>query len=163
MAVRVFIGLGSNLDEPIQQIKTALDALEQHSDLNLVQYSCLYKSDPMGPQDQPDYINAVAEVTTRLASEPLLNELQTIENTQGRVRKTRWGARTLDLDILLYGNEVIDSERLIVPHCGIAQRNFVIYPLSELVNDDFNIPSLGEIKNLLKQCSSQGIQRLNKA
>ena len=114
----------------------------------------------MGPQDQPDYINAVVEVSTALAAEQLLDELQKIEQEQGRVRKERWGARTLDLDILLYGNEVINTERLIVPHSGISERNFVLYPLRDLVDLNFVISGLGTMSELLSACPMDGINRL---
>ena len=114
----------------------------------------------MGPQDQPDYINAVIKISTNLTAEHLLDELQNIENKQGRVRKQRWGARTLDLDLLLYGDDVINTERLIVPHSGISERNFVLYPLNELVDVNFEIPSLGKISKLLAACPMTGITRL---
>jgi len=158
---KVFIGLGSNLNEPLAQLKKALAALKKMHDSHFIKVSHFYRSLPMGPQDQPDYINAVAELKTKLSAEQLLDALQTIENEQGRVRQQRWGARTLDLDILLYGNEVINTERLTVPHYGMKERNFVLYPLSELINGDFNIPSMGTMKELLASCSIDGLQRLD--
>lgn len=158
---KVFIGLGSNLDEPLSQIKEAIEQLKQIQSVDFISVSSFYSSAPMGPQDQPDYINAVAEVSTSLGAEQLLDELQEIENKQGRVRLQRWGARTLDLDILLYGEEVINTERLTVPHSGISERNFVLYPLSDLVDPDFKLPMLGEISELLKACPMTGIKRLS--
>jgi len=158
---KVFIGLGSNLDEPLAQLKKALAALKKMNDSQLINVSHFYRSLPMGPQDQPDYINAVAELKTKLSAEQLLGALQKIENEQGRVRQQRWGPRTLDLDILLYGNEVINTERLTVPHYGMKERNFVLYPLSELINGDFNIPNMGTMKELLASCSIDGLQRLD--
>jgi 2-amino-4-hydroxy-6-hydroxymethyldihydropteridine diphosphokinase len=157
----VFIGLGSNLDEPLLQVKKAIEQLKQIETLNFINVSNLYSSVPMGPQDQPDYINAVVEATTSLSAEQLLDELQAIENNQGRVRSERWGARTLDLDILLYGDEIINTERLTVPHSGISERNFVLYPLSDLVDSDFKLPKLGKISDLLTACPMTGIQRLS--
>lgn len=157
----VFIGLGSNLDDPLFQLNKAVEHLKQLETLTFINISNFYSSPPMGPQDQPDYINAVVEVTTKLTAEQLLDALQNIENIQGRVRSQRWGARTLDLDILLYGNEVINTERLIVPHSGISERNFVLYPLSDLVDSDFQIPGLGEISELLAACPMTGLTRLN--
>lgn len=159
---KVFIGLGSNLDEPLLQVKEAIEQLKQLESLSFINVSDLYSSAPMGPQDQPDYINAVVEVATTLRAEQLLDELQTIENKQGRVRRQRWGARTLDLDILLYGDEIINTERLTVPHSGISERNFVLYPLSDLVDSDFKLPKLGKISDLLTTCPMTGIKRLSK-
>ncbi len=156
----VFIGLGSNLDEPLSQLNKAIEQLKQLKTLTFIKASNFYSSPPMGPQDQPDYINAVVKVKTNLTAEQLLDELQKIENKHGRVRKQRWGARTLDLDILLFGNEEINSERLIVPHCGISERNFVLYPLSDLVDLNFKIPSLGVMSELLAACSISGLTRL---
>lgn len=158
---KVFIGLGSNLDAPLSQLKKAIEGLKQLKALNFISASGFYYSSPMGPQDQPDYINAVVEVSTTLSAEQLLDELQKIEHEQGRIRKQHWGARTLDLDILLYGNEVINSERLIVPHSGISQRNFVLYPLQDLVESNFKIPLLGKISELLAACPMDGIKRLS--
>ena len=156
----VFIGLGSNLDEPLLQIKSAVASLKEINDTKFISLSSNYRSAPMGPQDQPDYINAVAKVDTNLSAENFLDELQNIENKQGRVRKQHWGARTLDLDILLYSNEVISTERLTVPHIGISERNFVLLPLNDLVDDDFEIPSVGKISELLAACPMTGIKRL---
>lgn len=158
---KVFIGLGSNLDEPLSQLKKAIDSLRQSENIELRNVSSFYSSSPMGPQDQPDYINAVVELSTELSAENLLDCLQKIENQQGRVRSERWGARTLDLDILLYGDEVINTARLIVPHCGISERDFVLYPLRDLVDEDFGIPNAGKIKQLLVLCPITGIRRLD--
>ncbi len=129
----VYIGLGSNLSDPKQQIQIALDALTQLKCSEITLVSSLYFSRPMGPQDQPDYMNAVVALTTTLVPLALLDELQAIENKSGRVRKdNRWGARILDLDILLYDNEVINNERLTVPHYGLELREFVLLPLAEI-------------------------------
>lgn len=159
----VFVGLGSNLDEPLLQIKRAIASLKEIKDTKFISVSSNYRSAPMGPQDQPDYINAVVKLDTNLSAENFLDELQSIENKQGRVRNQRWGARTLDLDILLYGDNLINTERLTVPHIGISERNFVLYPLSDLVDDDFEIPGIGKINELLAVCSVEGITRLAEA
>ncbi|MCK4863791.1 MAG: 2-amino-4-hydroxy-6-hydroxymethyldihydropteridine diphosphokinase [Gammaproteobacteria bacterium] len=159
----VFIGLGSNLDEPLSQLNKAIERLKQLKTLTFIKASNFYSSPPMGPQDQPDYINAVVEVKTNLMAEQLLDELQKIENDQGRIRTQHWGARTLDLDILLFGKDVINSERLIVPHCGISERNFVLYPLSDLLDSNFKIPGLGGINDLLADCPMTGLIRLTEA
>ena len=160
--INVFVGLGSNLDEPLLQLKTAINSLKKINKTELLDVSHYYLSEPMGPQDQPDYINAVAKLSTNLSAEQMLDELQSIENNQGRRRTKRWGARTLDLDILLYGNEIINSERLIVPHYGMKDRNFVLYPLKDLVEDNFEIPGLGYINELLATNSMTGLSRLDK-
>ncbi|MDH5600264.1 MAG: 2-amino-4-hydroxy-6-hydroxymethyldihydropteridine diphosphokinase [Gammaproteobacteria bacterium] len=157
----VFIGLGSNLDNPLSQLKAAIEHIKQVNAIKLVAVSGFYSSAPMGPQDQPDYINAVIEISTSLEAELLLDELQKIENEQGRVRKERWGARTLDLDILLYGDEVITSKRLTVPHSGISERNFVLYPLQDLVDANFKIPGLGKLGELVASCPVESLKRLS--
>ena len=161
--ITVFLGIGSNLDDPLSQLKKAVESLKHVKNSKLINVSSFYSSAPMGPQDQPDYINAVVEMTTSLNAEQLLDELQKIENKQGRVRSQRWGARTLDLDILLYGNELINTKRLTVPHIGIRDRSFVLYPLSDLVDMDFDIPGLGKMSILLAACPMDGIKRLSEA
>lgn len=127
-----YIALGSNLHTPLEQLKRALNALAQLPQTQLMAVSSFYRSKPLGPQDQPDYLNAAVEISTALSPLALLDELQRIENEQGRVRLRRWGERTLDLDILLYGDEVIQSERLTVPHYDMHNREFVIVPLVEI-------------------------------
>ena len=120
--IDAYIALGANLENPYQQLLQAIEHLKQ---LPLSEWGCvspLYSSSPMGPQDQPDYVNGVAYIRTSLNPHQLLDELQKIELTQGRVRKSeRWGPRTLDLDLLLYGQQVIQDERLIVPHYGMKE------------------------------------------
>ena len=129
---KVYIALGSNLANPQAQLTAALQALNALSDSRLTAVSSFYQSKPLGPQDQPDYVNAVACLETSLAPLALLDELQRIEHEQGRVRLRRWGERTLDLDILLYADHIIQSERLTVPHYDMRQREFVIIPLTEI-------------------------------
>ncbi|KZN47502.1 2-amino-4-hydroxy-6-hydroxymethyldihydropteridine diphosphokinase [Pseudoalteromonas luteoviolacea] len=129
----VYIGLGANLYEPLAQLNKAVEALRNHSDIKDMVVSSFYGSKPMGPQDQPDYVNAVARFSTTLEPEHLLDQLQMIEQQQGRVRKEqRWGPRTLDLDILLFNNTTIDTPRLTVPHYGLCEREFVVFPMLEL-------------------------------
>lgn len=128
-----YIGLGSNLMNPQQQIQRAVDRIRTHADLNEIALSSLYCSQPMGPQDQPEYMNAVMGIETTLAPTALLDVLQAIEQQAGRVRKgERWGARVLDLDILLYNQEIINTPRLTVPHYGMKVREFVLIPLAEI-------------------------------
>jgi 2-amino-4-hydroxy-6-hydroxymethyldihydropteridine diphosphokinase len=162
MYVECFIGLGSNLADPQSQVTTAIEELAQLSESRLVGVSSLYRSDPMGPTDQPDYINAVARLETKLEPMALLDELQAIEQAHGRVREgERWGPRTLDLDLLLYGQEQIHDDRLDVPHVGMGERNFVLYPLAELVTEDMLIPDLGSLANLLRDCSAEGLEKVS--
>lgn len=129
----VYIALGSNLENPLDQLKQAVRSLEKLA--KKVDVSPFYGSKPLGPQDQPDYVNAVAKFETDLTAIALLNALQNIENEQGRVRLRRWGERTLDLDMLLYGNQQIQTERLTVPHYDMHNREFVIVPLYDLAPD----------------------------
>lgn len=131
--IRVYIALGSNLAKPLDQVNCALEALAHLPRTTLVETSSFYRSKPLGPQDQPDYLNAVVALDTLLPAHELLDGTQSIELNQGRVRKAeRWGPRTLDLDMLLYGNEVIGSERLTVPHYDMKNREFMLYPLAEI-------------------------------
>ncbi|MCX0338774.1 2-amino-4-hydroxy-6-hydroxymethyldihydropteridine diphosphokinase [Acinetobacter radioresistens] len=124
-----YIGLGSNLGDSRQILTQAVSRL---STLGPVKVSRLYQSPPMGPQDQPHYYNAVAQLETVLEPLPLLDQLQAFEQEAGRVRLRRWGERTLDLDLLLYGQQSIQHERLNVPHIGLLERDFVVIPLLDL-------------------------------
>jgi len=159
-AVKAYIGLGSNLADPRGQLALAIAALGRLPSSRLLSVSAFYRSHPMGPQDQPDYLNAVAKLQTTLAAEALLDALQAIEQSQGRVRERRWGPRTLDLDLLLYGVQRIDTPRLQVPHPGLLQRNFVLYPLQEL-EPDLVFPSGESIKECIASCSPEGLERLD--
>jgi len=146
----VYVGIGSNLQQPHDQVQAAVRALRQLPMTELLAVSPLYRSPPMGPGDQPDYINAAAALATTLVPEVLLDGLQAIESRQGRVRGERWGPRTLDLDILLYGDRVIDSPRLQVPHPGIADRAFVLVPLFDIA-PGLRIPQLGPLVGLVNR------------
>lgn len=129
MSTIAYIGLGSNLGDSRQILTQAVSRL---STLGPVKVSRLYQSPPMGPQDQPYYYNAVAQLETVLEPLPLLDQLQAFEQEAGRVRLRRWGERTLDLDLLLYGQQSIQHERLNVPHIGLLERDFVVIPLLDL-------------------------------
>lgn len=144
----VYIALGSNLDEPLNQLKQAVNSLQKFA--KNIKVSPFYGSKPLGPQDQPDYVNAVATFDTELSPLALLDQLQQIENEQGRVRLRRWGERTLDLDILLYGDQQIQSERLTVPHYDMHNREFVIVPLYDL-NPHLILPNGTVIETLYQQ------------
>jgi len=150
MLENVFIGLGSNLAQPFVQVKQALAALSRLPETRLLSDSGYFKSKPMGPQDQPDYVNAVAWLETSLEPVVLLNYLQGVEKRQGRVRKQHWGARTIDLDILLYGGRIINQPRLKIPHQGICERDFVYLPLLKLL-PDITVPGYGKLKNVVQE------------
>jgi 2-amino-4-hydroxy-6-hydroxymethyldihydropteridine diphosphokinase len=159
--LRCYIGLGANLEQPVAQLQQAVQALKQLAHSSLVAVSGFYGSKPMGPQDQPDYVNAVAAINTTLTAEQLLDALQQIEQQQGRKRKAeRWGPRTLDLDILLYGDQVIATERLTVPHYGLHVREFVLYPLFDIA-PQLNLPDGTVLSSLLAQVSQNGLQKLH--
>ncbi|RBO85975.1 2-amino-4-hydroxy-6-hydroxymethyldihydropteridine diphosphokinase [Marinomonas aquiplantarum] len=130
-----YIGLGSNLDQPLEQIRQAIQTLATEPSLIHFRVSKLYASKPVGPQDQPDYVNAVASFETSLSGIKLLDLLQSIEQDHHRRRERHWGPRTLDLDLLLYGQEQIDLPRLTVPHPFMLERGFVIQPLHDLAPD----------------------------
>jgi 2-amino-4-hydroxy-6-hydroxymethyldihydropteridine diphosphokinase len=156
-----YIGLGSNLENPIHQVETALQELAELKDSALLVHSLLYTTQPVGPQDQPDYINAVAALVTSLDAVALLDQLQAIELAHQRLREgQRWGARTLDLDLLMYGKATIDTPRLQVPHPEMMNRAFVLLPLSEIAPIDMDIPGMGRLQDLLLKVSGEGVERL---
>ena len=159
--MKVYIGLGSNLANPETQVLSAQQDLAKLPLTQHIAMSSLYKSPPMGPKDQPDYINAVVALETSLSPNDLLSQLQGIEQQHGRVRQRHWGERTLDLDILLYGDEQINEPHLHVPHKGIAERAFVLYPLAEIA-PNLLIPKFGHITELLASCPKDGLERLEK-
>lgn len=157
---RAYIGLGSNLDEPIEQIKRAMGELARLTKSRVVHCSRLYKSKPMGPQGQADFINAVVELHTTLKPAKLLLELQALERQHQRGHGgPRWGPRTLDLDILLYGDTIMHETDLDIPHPGMHERDFVLYPLYD-INPDIKIPGRGDIKTLMRQCPDYGVQAI---
>ena len=144
-----YIGIGSNLDDPVQQVERAFVELDALPDTWLVLGSSLYRSAPLGDVAQPDFVNAVAAVVTTLSPEKLLGNLQTLEDAAGRNREVpRWGPRTLDLDLLSYATEMLDSPDLKLPHPGIAERNFVLLPWNEIA-PHVHVPGLGRIANLV--------------
>lgn len=158
-----FIGLGSNLADPLKQLQQALAAIDEAQGIELVSCSSYYASQPMGPQDQPDYVNAVCELRTTLTPQALLEAMQTIELEQGRERKDeRWGPRTLDLDILLYDNLQIATETLTIPHYGMKEREFVLYPLAEIAAD-LVLPCGESLKSVLNTCAVNGLQQIQQS
>ncbi len=154
-----YIGLGSNLNNPKQQIKEALIALDNTQDVKVVALSGLYQSPSVDGSKQPDYLNAVCEVDTHLSALELLVACQAIESKQHRVREKKWGARTIDLDILTYGVQVIASKQLVVPHPEIMNRAFVLVPLAE-IEPDFKVPVLGSIQALIDKLDTSTLIKL---
>lgn len=155
---RVYIGLGSNLAEPAEQLREALKALAQLPQTALSGVSSFYVSDSLLP-GQPRYTNAVAALDTGLAPLALLDALQGVENGQGRERLERWGPRTLDLDILLFGDRLIDEPRLKVPHYHMHARAFVLYPLAELA-PGLILADGRALDDLLAACPFEGLERI---
>lgn len=138
----VYIALGSNIEQPCMQIKKAIQALDALDDIQLLIDSGYYTSRPMGPADQPDYINAVVAIETTMSPQALLQHCQQIEKQQGRVKKRHWGERCIDLDILLYAQQQIQQNDLTIPHPGICERDFVYMPLLKIA-PHINIPGKG--------------------
>jgi len=158
--ITTYIGVGSNLSDPIKQVKLAIDALHKVKNSQVSAISSIYGSKPMGPQDQPDYINAVVELQTTLSPLALLDALQAIENKAGRVRKeNRWGARILDLDILLFGDQIIENERLTIPHYGMKVREFVLLPLQEIA-PHLHLPNGENINDLADKIAHNDLLKL---
>jgi len=156
---RVYIALGSNLANPLHQVQSALNALAELPQTKLIATSSLYRTPPLGPQDQPDYLNAVVALDTDLSAENLLDHTQKIELEHGRVRKDeRWGPRTLDLDILLFGDEIINTERLTVPHYDMKNRQFMLYPLAEIA-PELRFPSGESLQTVIAQLSAEPLTR----
>ena len=160
MIERVYIGLGSNLASPQQQIKQALDKLRQLPNTKYCADSGLFLSRAMlseGMEPQPDYYNAVVELETSLPALELLEAMQAIENSQARTREIRWGARTIDLDLLLYGQQQIKLPQLTVPHPGLCEREFVLYPLQK-INPELVIPVHGKLCDVIHTCPEKGMK-----
>jgi 2-amino-4-hydroxy-6-hydroxymethyldihydropteridine diphosphokinase len=158
-----YIGIGSNLESPAKQVRQAISALRQLPDCLLIHESGFYRSAPMGPQDQPDFINAVVSLLTQLDAAKLLSGLHDIEEKHGRERNAeQWGPRTLDLDLLAFGNQTSDSEKLKLPHPRIAERNFVLLPWNE-ITPQYRVPGLASVADLAAKVSTTepGIERLH--
>jgi 2-amino-4-hydroxy-6-hydroxymethyldihydropteridine diphosphokinase len=163
-AETVYIGLGANLNDPRAQVERAAAALARLPTSRLEALSRLYRTAPLGPMDQPDYVNAAARLTTCLSPPALLQALQCIEREQGRVRDgTRWGPRTLDLDILLFGARRSARPGLTLPHPEIHRRAFVLVPLREVAPADLDIPGQGRLGALLAAVPASGVAPLDAA
>lgn len=156
---RVYVALGSNLGDRAGHIHTAMDEISALPCVARLTGSSLYETEPMGPQDQPDYLNAVCSFDYVDTASALLLQLKSIESAHGRQQQTqRWSARPLDLDILLFGEQRISEPDLTVPHAGLAERSFVLWPLAELA-PDLDIPGLGTVASLCQSCQQFGIRR----
>ena len=151
-----YIGIGSNLDDPLRQVEAAFGAIARIPRTRLVARSRLYASRPFGPVVQGDFVNAVAGVLTELSPHELLAQLNAIEKAHGRVRAVHWGPRVIDLDLLVHGESHLQTEELTLPHPGIVERNFVLYPLKD-VAPDLEIPGKGRVSQLAERLSGDGI------
>jgi 2-amino-4-hydroxy-6-hydroxymethyldihydropteridine diphosphokinase len=150
-----YIAIGSNLASPLEQVNAAVQALGEIPESRIIAVSSFYRTPPLGPQDQPDYLNAAVVLETALAAETLLDNTQRIELQQGRVRKAeRWGPRTLDLDIMLFGHDVITTERLTVPHYDMKNRGFMLWPLFE-VAPELTFPDGISLKAILESLNAE--------
>jgi 2-amino-4-hydroxy-6-hydroxymethyldihydropteridine diphosphokinase len=155
-----YIGIGSNLDDPVRHIRSALAELEQLPHTRLVRQSSLYRSSPIGYAAQPEFVNAVAQLETGLPAGRLLAELQEIEARHGRSRSFANAPRTLDLDVLLYGDAILDTAALKIPHPRMHERAFVLQPLTEIA-PDIEIPRRGSAKVCLQACSGQEVRKID--
>jgi 2-amino-4-hydroxy-6-hydroxymethyldihydropteridine diphosphokinase len=155
-----YVGLGSNLRDPAAQLRAAFDALAALPGTVFMLRSSLYRSSPMGPVVQPDFCNAVAALLTQLDARTLFDELRRLEVQMGReAARVRWGPRVIDLDLLVYGSERRSEADLVLPHPGIAERNFVLQPLAEIA-PDLQVPGLGRVAALAAGASTEGLWKL---
>lgn len=160
MKTTVYLGLGSNLGESVELLESAIDELDRSPHFTLIRKSSIYRSKPLDNMQQPDYYNMVIEGETDSPPEILLDLTQAVENSHGRQRDgERWQSRTLDIDILLFGQQIIKTSRLLIPHIGIAERDFVLFPLNELA-PELMIPLLGQVKDLVKDCENRGLEAI---
>lgn len=155
-----YVGIGSNLGDPRKQVERAFEALARIRDSSLVLRSHLYRTAPLGDVAQPPFVNAVAGLLTRLSPEALLAELRALEVALGREPpRERWGPRHIDLDLLLLGRETRATDALTLPHPGIADRDFVLYPLADIA-PDLDVPGLGRVASLRARVANRGVERL---
>jgi len=155
-----YVGVGSNLDEPRVQVQRAIAALDRIRGTKLVSSSPLYQTPPFGEVVQPAFINAAAGLLTQLSPEELLAELRALETTLGRQPpRERWGPRLIDLDLLVVGRETRATPELTLPHPGIPQRDFVLYPLADLA-PDLDVPGAGRVALLKSRVENRGVRRL---
>lgn len=156
-----YVGLGANIGDPQANVRAAMDALADAPHTHVIARSPLYRTRPWGMPDQPDFINAVVTLETTLSARELLAELHVLETRAGRTRDgVRWGPRTLDLDLLVYGRDTVDEEGLHVPHPRLAERAFVLLPLAD-VADELDVPGMGPVSRLLDRVDTAGCRRLD--
>ena len=155
----VYIGLGSNLKGPKEQIEEALRALSEAKETALLSVSSFYQSKPLLDMPGPNYLNVVCKIETDLSALDLLNFCQEIEDNQRRVRRVKWGSRTIDLDMLLYGDQILATKRLTIPHQEMINRAFVLLPLFE-IEPGLKIPLLGPLKDLLERIEPSDVEKL---
>jgi 2-amino-4-hydroxy-6-hydroxymethyldihydropteridine diphosphokinase len=151
-----YVAIGSNLDDPRSRVVTAFEALGRLPESRALVRSRLYRSAPLGPRDQPDFLNAAAGFVTRLGARALLGQLLEIERAMGRERTVRWGPRVIDLDLVWLHGEILDEPGLTLPHPGVSSRNFVLYPLNDIA-PTLTIPGVGTIRDLLPRVGDEGI------
>jgi len=149
-----YVGLGSNIEQPYLQIKTAIISLDDLPEITVLDDSGYFRSKPMGPKDQPDYVNAVVAIETTMTADDLLQQCQQVEQQQGRIRSRRWGERSIDMDILLYADQQIQTDDLTVPHPGICQRDFVYMPLLKL-DPEISVPGQGLLKTAIEKQTAE--------
>jgi len=156
---KAFIALGSNLQQPEQQVLKACQEIKSLPKTRLIKSSSLYRTAPVGYDDQPDFINAVVQVETDLTPREFLRALQALENSHGRERPFPNAPRVLDLDLLLYGNMVMSTEELTLPHPRMHERGFVLLPLAEIA-PDLKLARYGKVTELAKNCAAQGVEKM---
>jgi 2-amino-4-hydroxy-6-hydroxymethyldihydropteridine diphosphokinase len=154
-----YVALGGNLDDPARQVRTAIGHLSRHPGISVESRSRLYRSSPLGPQDQPDFVNAAAGVLTAMTPRELLGALLSIERRMGRDRRERWGPRIIDLDLVWMVGEPVDEPGLCLPHPGVSVRNFVLYPLADIA-PSLRIPGYGRVADLAGLIGDAGLSVL---
>jgi 2-amino-4-hydroxy-6-hydroxymethyldihydropteridine diphosphokinase len=161
--VPAYVALGSNLDDPVRQVARAFEALATGiTDTRLVARSALYRSRPMGPVEQPDFVNAAAGLLTQLDAPTLLRELKALETTLGRAAPVvRWGPRLIDLDLLVHGTNRLNDASITVPHPGLVERAFVLRPLAD-VSASLVVPGVGRVDALLRRVDAAGLERIQR-
>jgi 2-amino-4-hydroxy-6-hydroxymethyldihydropteridine diphosphokinase len=147
---QVYLGIGSNKNHPYFRINTVLKQINRIKSTNIVKKSSLYVTKPLGPQAQPNFINSVIEIRTNLEPIELLDELQNLERLHNRKKTKRWGPRSMDIDILIYNNLIMNTDKLVIPHPGLEYRDFVLIPLHEITSYRYEIPKYGKIITLIK-------------
>ena len=150
---QVYLGIGSNKNHPYFRINTVLKQINRLTSTNIVKKSSLYVTKPLGPQAQPNFINCVIEIRTNLEPLALLYELQNLERVHNRKKTKRWGPRSMDIDILIYNNLIMNTDKLTIPHPGLKYRDFVLIPLYEIARYGYEIPKYGKITSLVKNLS----------